>query len=444
MSLRLKIVLSLMVVATVSTAAVGAWSYRSTRNELEHAINRSLTAAALRTDLVDLARRSASGRNPRPRVFDQIVVQAIDANGNVIAAVPNQVAAPLPVTPRDAAVAATGQPRAVRHDVTVDGEQFRVLTVPLLGGGGAVMLARSLEETQNSLREILRHTFWAVVIAMLVSALLGWLLARQLTRRLERLTHVATTVASTGRLDVEVPIDGTDETAQLGQAFGGMLEALARSREEQTRLVQDAGHELRTPLTSVRTNVSVLRDFERLTPEERAQLIDDLDSESRELSGLVNELVELASDRRDAEPVQRIELGELAERAAARTRRRTGCEVTMHTDRSMVDGRPAALERAVQNLIDNAAKFAPEAPIEVNVSGGTVAVRDHGVGIAPADVPHVFDRFFRAVNQRSKPGSGLGLSIVKSVVESHGGTVFAGNADGGGAVVGFTVPAAQR
>ena len=439
MSLRLKIVLALMLLAAVSTAAVGAWSYRSTRNELEHAVNRSLTAAALRTDLEELARQSANRRNPRPRAFDQIVVQALDADGDVISAFPGQSTAALPVARRDIAVATSGSPLArVRHDIVVDGEPFRVLTVRSLAGG-AIMLARSLQETENSLDAIQRHTLWAVAIALLVSALIGWLLGRQLTRRLVRLTDAAATVASTGRLDVPVPTDGSDETAQLGVAFSAMLEALARSRMEQTRLVQDAGHELRTPLTSVRTNVSVLRDFERLAPEERARLLADLDSESRELSVLVDELVELASDRRDAEPVQRVELAEVAERAAARTRRRSGRDVTVRADTSAVDGQLAALERAAQNLIDNAAKFAPDGPIEVTVNGGTLSVRDHGAGISPADLPRVFDRFFRAVDQRSQPGSGLGLSIVKSVVEAHHGTVFAGNADGGGAIVGFSL-----
>lgn len=93
------------------------------------------------------------------------------------------------------------------------------------------------------------------------------------------------------------------------------------------------------------------------------------------------------------------------------------------------------------NLVDNAAKFSDDGPIEVTVENLTLTVRDHGPGIRDVDLPHVFDRFFRAVDQRSKPGSGLGLAIVKSVVDAHHGTVFARNADGGGAELGFTLPA---
>ena len=169
-------------------------------------------------------------------------------------------------------------------------------------------------------------------------------------------------------------------------------------------------------------------------------MLADLDSETRELTDLVNELVELATDRRDDEPVQPVRLADVAERAAARARRRFGREVEVVADGSLLDGRPMALERALQNLVDNACKFSDEGPIEVTVADGAVVVRDHGPGLVEADIPHLFDRFYRSVEMRSKPGSGLGLSIVQSIVESHGGTVFAGNAEGGGAEIGFTLP----
>src|SRR4029077_12824191 len=144
---------------------------------------------------------------------------------------------------------------------------------------------------------------------------------------------------------------------RLGTALNGMLGALARSRDQQHQLVQDAGHELRTPLTSLRTNVAVLRRIEHLAPEARQQLVDDLDSETKELTALVNELVELATDRRDDEPTQDCELAALAEQAAGRGRRGTGREITVVGDASMVSCRPAAIDRVIVNLIDNAAKF---------------------------------------------------------------------------------------
>ncbi len=179
------------------------------------------------------------------------------------------------------------------------------------------------------------------------------------------------------------------------------------------------------------------RGFEQLQPEARAQLLADLDSETRELSDLVGELVELATEARDDEPMQPVRLVDVVDRAAERARRRFRREIEVHADASLVDGRPGALERAVQNLIDNACKFAPQSAVEVTVSDGSVTVRDHGPGLVEADLPHLFDRFYRSVQMRGMPGSGLGLAIVKSVAETHGGSVFARNADGGGAEFGI-------
>ncbi len=446
MSLRLKIVLLLAALAAAATAAIGVVSYRSASHELEETIDRSLSDAADRFtgphagdeggfDFDADGDGRAGDFNRRPPSFEQVRWQVIDAAGNVVYASGDTA---MPVTNDDLEVAA-GQHAEERHDTEVGGEPYRVLTVPY--EGGAVMLARSLAESERITERILGTTLTWVGLVVLVALLLGWLMARQVTRRLERLTVAAGTVASTGRLDVDVPVAGADETGQLGRAFRGMLDALLRSKHEQQQLVQDAGHELRTPLTSLRTNVSVLqRRIDALTPEQRSQLLADLDSETRELTDLVNELVELATDRRDDEPVQPVRLADVAERAAARARRRFGRDVVVAADDSLLDGRPNALERAVQNLVDNACKFSAAGAVEVSVAKGRLAVRDHGPGLTEADIPHLFDRFFRSVDMRSKPGSGLGLSIVKSVVDGHGGTVFAGNAPGGGAEIGFTVP----
>jgi two-component system, OmpR family, sensor histidine kinase MprB len=103
--------------------------------------------------------------------------------------------------------------------------------------------------------------------------------------------------------------------------------------------------------------------------------------------------------------------------------------------------RSLAIDRVIHNLVDNAAKFSTDGPIEVEVADCRVTVSDRGPGIPADDLPHVFDRFFRSVASRSQPGSGLGLAIVRDIVESHGGTVFAQARDGGGSVVGFTFPA---
>jgi two-component system sensor histidine kinase MprB len=373
-----------------------------------------------------------------PPGLGTFTTQVLDADGTVVR---SEAGVTIPVAEVDVAVA-SGADRAARdyRDVTLDAGHYRLLTAALTTPG-AVQVVRSLDEVDRLSSSLRAGILVAVLVVATLAAIAGWLIARQLTRRLENLVVATQEVATTGNLDVEVPVSGHDEIATLGASFSSMLGSLRRSQEAQRRLVQDAGHELRTPLTSLRTNIGVLRRHPDLADDARARLVDDLDLEARELSTLANELVELAAERRDDEPLEEVALGPLAERVAARTRRRTGREVPVDADASVVLGRPLALERAISNLLDNAAKFDPTGgPISVEVRAGTVAVLDRGPGIAPDDVEHVFDRFFRSEDARSRPGSGLGLAIVRDVAGSHDGSVFAANREGGGARVGFSIP----
>jgi two-component system sensor histidine kinase MprB len=267
------------------------------------------------------------------------------------------------------------------------------------------------------------------------------LLARRITRRLERLAGIAEDVSFDGRADASGLVDGRDEVGRLSASFTRMLARLTAAREAQERLVQDAAHELRTPLTSLYANTNVLRRVTGLSPEARERLLDDVEGETRELGHLVDELVALALARNPDEAEEPVELAAVARRAARRVYRRTGRLVHLDADGSVVRGRPHGLERALGNLLENAAKFAPDdrEPIEVCVRQGRITVSDRGPGIGAEDASRVFDRFYRADTARSLPGSGLGLAIVRDVAEAHGGTAFAGARSGGGAAVGFTV-----
>ncbi len=400
-------------------------------------VARSIDPGDDRTD--DDARPIGRGRFERPRNFDQIVVQVITDSGEVVY---GRRGLRLPVDEGERAVAESrGRREPVMRTVELDGEPYRLLTASV--PDGAVQVARSLDETERLLGAIRLQNLVAVVLVSVVAAAVGWLIARRVTARLVRLTSVAEEVATTGRLDVPVAVSGDDEAGRLGQAFDAMLAALVRSRDDQQRLVQDAGHELRTPLTSLRTNISVLRRYGQLSPELRTQVLDDVEGEARELTALVNELVELATDRRGDEPREELVLATVVARAVERARRRTGHPVEVVADDSVVIGGPAALERAVGNLLENAAKFSDAGtPISVVVDHGRVQVDDLGPGIPDADLAHVFDRFYRAVGARSHLGSGLGLAIVRDIVERHGGTVFARSRDDArrGASVGFTLP----
>ena len=221
-----------------------------------------------------------------------------------------------------------------------------------------------------------------------------------------------------------MPGTGRDEVGRLGAAFRQMLGALALSRAEQQRLVQDAGHELRTPLTSLRTNLSVMRRHPDMSPAMQEQILDDLDGEVAELTDLVNELVAVASGELVDQPSERLDLVELAIRRGAAGRPSPIAEHRPcgRSRSSMVDAPRAGLDRAISNIIDNACKFDQTGGDD---RGGdrrghrparTSPCSTADPGIPTADLTKVFDRFHRADGARTMPGSGLGLAIVSEVV----------------------------
>jgi two-component system sensor histidine kinase MprB len=245
-----------------------------------------------------------------------------------------------------------------------------------------------------------------------------------------RLTEATERVTETGDLSERIDAHGQDELSRLAGSFNTMLAALEDSARAQRQLVADASHELRTPLTSLRTNFEVLMSERELPPGERRRLLDDV----AEMTTLIAGLIELArGDQHPSEP-EEVRLDLLTADAVERTRRhRPAVTFTTELHASVVRGVAASLERAIGNLLDNAAKWSPPGgDVEVGVHNGTVTVRDHGPGIEDEDLPFVFDRFYRSRAARTLPGSGLGLAIVRQVAESHGGSVVAERADGGG------------
>jgi len=449
MTLRQKLVIAFATVAVVVAGLVGGFTYGLTAHNLHIEVDRSLATAASTLSapgtlpLVTAAAAAADQQvaPPTPGAFLQ-TARVIASDGSVSQLLGVDVG--LPVSAADQSLATSaGAGTRLYEDVTVGDRSFRVLTQSLGNGGGAIQVARDLSETSRVLGTLAFTIAVVGLVVLLVAALAGALVARQITRRLTGLTEVAERVSSTGHLDVEIPAGGRDEVGRLSTSLQAMLAELARSRDDQHRLLQNAGHELRTPLTSLRTNVSVMRRFGELSPTSQRRLLDDVDGETRELTNLVNELVELATDRRDAEPLEPVDLAALAELTADRYRRRSDRTITVHAAPSVVPARPHAVERALSNLLDNAVKFDPDGrdPIEVRVHGATVEVLDRGPGLDPADVDRIFDRFYRAATARSMSGSGLGLSIVQEVAADHGGTVSASARPGGGAVIGFTVAA---
>lgn len=434
MSLRWKIALAMAAIAVVSTIAIGTVSYRSTRQQLLSEVDRSLF------DVETVFRQGQFGRDPLPErgPLSGLDARIVDASGSVL-----ETTFPVDFPVDEAASSTLGRRAATTIDTvdTTDGA-YRVRTVGF--PRGAIQFGRSLAETERVLDGLrVRIVLWSLVVGG-VAAAIGWWISSAATGPLRRLTSAAEQVEATGRLDVDVGTDDdrSDEAGRLTAAFRGMLAALARSKDEQRRLVQDAGHELRTPLTSLRTNLDVLERYPDLGDDDRHEIVRDLRAEVDELTDLVDEIVAVASGESSDEPAVELRLDDLVAEVVERHERRSGRSIEMQCAPTTVVAQRAAVQRAVSCLLDNATKFDPsDEPIVVRVADSTVTVGDRGPGIADADRARVFERFYRADVDRTRPGSGLGLSIVAAVARRHGGSAFASRRDGGGAEVGFRLGA---
>jgi two-component system sensor histidine kinase MprB len=365
------------------------------------------------------------GRGP---AFDTVYYQVTLPTGDIL--VPQgQVSLP--------ATAEVAPDQIALSDERVDGVHVRMI-VFTSESLGLVQIARPLTEVDATLAGLAVALFTFGTIGVLLAAVAGLLVARSALKPIDDLAEAAEHVAETQDLAARIEVGMNDEVGRLALNFNAMLSALEESRAQQQRLVRDAGHELRTPLTALRTNIELLGRTKDLSDDQRSELITDAEAEVKDLSILVGEVVDVASDRYTEEPIEELFLDDIVERSVERAARRTTLSIDLASERSPARGRSVALARAIDNLLDNALKWGAEGEqIEVTVSGGRVSVRDHGPGIGDADRDHVFDRFYRSASARSMPGSGLGLSIVKQIVEAHGGGVFAEPAEGGGTVVGF-------
>jgi two-component system sensor histidine kinase MprB len=362
------------------------------------------------------------------------VAQVVTRGGTVVEPA-GGVASKIPVTDTTFAVAA-GRRKDLLADQWVKGAHLRVLSVKT-PDGGVLQVARPLTDVDRTLRNLLWVLVAVTVGGIGVAAGLGLLVARGTLKPVRRLTDTAEHVAATQDLSHRLPEGGRDEIDRLGASFNTMLAALESSREAQRQLVADASHELRTPLTSVRTNLELLARAPDLPESERERIVVSVGGQVEELTVLVGDLVDLArpNGSGDREELDDVRLDLLVSEVVAGARSHASDrEFSVDAEACVVRGSEARLHRAVRNLLDNAVKWSPPgAPIEVAVRDGEIIVRDHGPGIADEDLPHVFDRFYRASSARGLPGSGLGLAIVRQVAEAHGGTVSAESVSEGGA-----------
>jgi two-component system sensor histidine kinase MprB len=444
--------LALIAAASVAVAVLIATlvSYLVVRDQLRGQIDSALTAQQSVVQKYGQISKSlpgipASAGGPAPYVD---ILLANGQSGNYDGDLT------LPVDARTRAVA-RGTGHAFLADVHVGHTHLRVLTFHglwLIGGqpeAAAIQLARPL----NGVDGVLSHLRLVLVFVFLggiaLAAALGRLAGRRVLAPLAEVAQAAQHIGETEDLTGRIRVHDDDEVGQLAVRFNSMLDRLEGSRAEldesvraQRQLVADASHELRTPVTSLRTNIEVLLEGGELPPDERRRLLSDVVEQSEELSALVGDLIELARGDEPGFTPEDVRLDRIAEESIARAHRNDSqIQLVSHLEPVTLDGVPARLGRALNNLLDNAARHSPPGGIvEVTVDRVGVTVRDHGPGVAEPDLPYVFDRFFRGTNSRGRQGSGLGLAIVRQVTEQHGGSATVANAPDGGAVFTLHLP----
>lgn len=434
--LRVRLVAGFVVAITLVLAAAGSFVYWRVSYALDLRLNNDLRAQAaalspLVTDAGSLREDPGLDRTPGARQY-----QVLDAEGRVLSWGSELGPAPL---------LSTGQARAaVQREVVADvGEllprnprPLRLLTVPLDRRGPArvLLLGDRRDERDEALRELLAQLLVAGIGALVVTAVVGERLAKAALAPVERYrTKAASIAAGASGIRLDVPTGRDDEVTRLGHTLNEVLEALELALERERRFTQDASHELRTPLTLLSTRIQLALRRPRTADEHEATLR-ELGQDVAMLSALADQLLSLSTS--DVAPTTADSAGgDVASVAASivkghQAHRPDGAvPVTFlaePADAVLSVAMPEPqLGQILTNLIDNAVVHGQQTPVRVRVSvsdGTTVlTVTNGGPGMSPSFLPTAADRFARADTARSRPGAGLGLSLVRGLIDRAGG-----------------------
>jgi len=426
--------------AVVVCSVVGYLALRSTLVSTSQEI-----ALGIAQDLAEPAARAIEGTGALPADLQQpgqVVVQAVDASGTVLRTPGDDLA--LVVEPSDLEAAGPAGELVQRTGRTVDGQRYAVVALPLPGTDHALLVGRPLGPALHVL-EVQRFILGAVCLAgVLAAAVVGVLVGASGLRPMRQLTEAMEHVTATQDYQPVSVRYAKGDLVTMAGSFNLMLASLTKARERQSRLVADAGHELRTPLTSLRTNVDLLAEDlgrDRLSAEQKAAVLGDVQGQLGELTEMIGDLVHVARDDSTL-ALAPVDVVELVRDAVERVQRRAaGITFDVALQPLFVVAAPDSLRRAVTNLLDNAVKWSPPgATVRVRLEGNRLRVSDAGPGIPEADLPYVFDRFFRGESGRHTKGTGLGLAIVAKTMDEIGGSVHAGRSAEGGAELTLQLP----
>src|SRR5215211_4468089 len=435
------------VAVALVVAATSVAGYMTLRISLYNALDEELVEIASSLAVVPVAQdiRTLGGLTERALRVGNVSVAAIRTDGEIFY-VPDE-RDHLVVGAEELAVARLQSGYSARSGVMTDGEEYRIVAVPITDlGNYALVLGRPLEKTNEILSSL-----WLVLIifgaaGVIIAAVVGAYVARSSLRPVRELSAAVEHVTVTKEL-TPITINATaGDIAVLAESFNQMLSSLASSRERQARLIADAGHELRTPLTSLRTNIELLAadaSSGMLKHQDRIDILADVKAQLVEFTDLIGDLVQLARDETASSP-EPLDFRNVVNSALDRVRLRAhGLLFDVELNPFYVVGDFDSLERAITNLLDNAVKWSPlRGTVRVQLEGDRLRVADQGPGIAEADMPFIFDRFYRGDTARQTPGTGLGLSIVAQTITQHGGWIRAGRSAQGGAEFTVQLPGA--
>jgi signal transduction histidine kinase len=455
MSIRLRLTLLYTGILAATLIGLGAVLYLTVLRGSESASAERLLTVARRIAAEREHHDEFEGDDHGERAIGErdLFVELARSDGASLVRSANLAGLSLPLS--EAGRQAVQQGREWKETGALSGVPVLVVAVPARGGG-AVLVGQILSELQRTL-DVLRSLLLLVGgLATLIALLAGWLLAGAALRPIHRITDTARAIELgrdfSRRVDARGP---QDEVGRLAVTFNDMLGALqaAYQQTEQTlqtqrRFVADASHELRTPLTTIRGNLALLRRDPPIEPADQAAVLADTIEESERLSRLVNQLLTLA--RADASITLAREPADLAALAGAVCRRvqPLAAEHTLLAPAGaplVVMGNGDAITQILTVLVDNALKFTPAGgTIAVSVAAengrGLVRVRDSGPGIAPALLPHLFERFVRGDAARTGEGAGLGLAIAHDLAAAQAGELSVASELGAGSTFTLALP----
>ena len=440
---RVTISFALISVMTI-LVAFGVLSYvwsqhfqEYTRDNMERTAES--TAAAIAEKYDEAKRWSPDVLSPATTaagINRNVGIQVVDANGTV--RYDNY-----PDRDKRSSLAPKNKSRMVSSPIIVDDEEIGSVNVWVYGSD--TMLTQADREYRDG---SYRAMLVAMALAILISIGLGFLFARGLVDPVNRMTRTAKAIKE-GDLSARTGLSGEDEVSRLGETFDAMADAIEKDRMMERRLTTDVAHELRTPLMAIQATIEAIVDGVFEPDEER---LGTIDSEVQRLSRLVDALLKLSRLENRKIPMNktRLDLGELLTDIIGTHEayvRESGLDLIFEAEEGVeVFGDADMLRQATANLISNAVRYTPEGSITVRVERGetmaSISVADTGIGLTPEECKMVFSRFWRgdAGRNRAQGGLGIGLSVVKEIVDRHNGWVRVEGEKGVGATFTIFIP----